>query len=114
MSAMPDLPADRDALLAQWVDLVQTQEPTGTCPTINCDGHLRALPAEAVGTVLFLEAECDHCGRVVASPNGRKTTPVTARPALASFTVHRVQLAAVGADAARVPDWRERAVGTDW
>jgi hypothetical protein len=94
----------RAQLLADWMDAVQRQEPTGDCGRLGCDGKLRPLPATVTGSVVFLDAECDACGRVVSSPNGKRTgwePPGTVRPATDRWR----ELAAAG------PDWAQRAAG---
>jgi hypothetical protein len=106
---------DRAALLAEWMQAVQSQEPTGDCPRPGCDGKLRATPAIVTAGVVWLEAECDTCRYPVASPNGWRQTPAGRRPGPLA-EVHRVAFRVSGGDGTegRVPDWRERAVGGDY
>jgi hypothetical protein len=99
-------------LLAEWMQAVQSQEPTGDCPRAWCDGKLRATPAIITGGVVWLEAECDTCRHPVASPNGRRQTPAGRRPGPLA-QVHRValRLSGDGDGGPRAPDWRELQAG---
>lgn len=105
----------RLALLREWMDAVASQEPQGECPDPNCVGQLRAVPADVVGGVVYLEADCDECGRAVVSPNGRRAEPAARRRGPLA-QVHQVVLRSNGPDGTgvRVPDWRERAIGGDF
>jgi hypothetical protein len=95
---------DREELLADWREALQSQEPLGKCQQVGCDGKLRATPAVISQGVVWLEAECDTCHRGVALPNGRRKVQTPG----AFGEVHQVALSVGG------PDWRERAVGPDY
>jgi len=96
---------DRDTLIGQWRQSVASQEPLGPCQRTGCDGTIRATPPVVTPRVVWLEAECDTCGKGVVMPNGRRRTEPERGP-LAPVDV------LAGGRAARdesARDWREAA-----